>query len=267
MKRKKDKLSKLQQKFKKKLKGAQFRWINEELYTKDSEISYKEMNKQRTSSCLVFFLYADCDRNITITGFKAYHQGFKEQVCKWPINPVKVIAEMLRRKTKDVALTVADFGCGEAFLAKTLGKIHKVHSFDMVAVNNMVTACDMANVPLKDASVDVAVFCLSLMGTNLRDFLMEAFRVLKPGAELVVAEVKSRFVMRGNKDEEDQKGSDVEGIRTFVRAMKKMHFKLQKKDESNKMFVLFRFRRTKKISVKMPDVFEWNFKPCLYKKR
>ena len=49
MKRKGDqKLSKLQQKFKKKLKGAQFRWINEELYTKDSEISFKEMNEQRT---------------------------------------------------------------------------------------------------------------------------------------------------------------------------------------------------------------------------
>ena len=51
MKRKGDqKLSKLQQKFKKKLKGAQFRWINEELYTKDSEISFKEMNEQRTFS-------------------------------------------------------------------------------------------------------------------------------------------------------------------------------------------------------------------------
>lgn len=36
-------------------------------------------------------------------------------------------------------------------------------------------------VPLEDASVDVAVFCLSLMGTNIRDFLEEANRVLKPG--------------------------------------------------------------------------------------
>jgi len=100
----------------------------------------------------------------------------------------------------------------------------------MVAVNSMVTACDMAHVPLKDASVDVAVFCLSLMGTNLRDFLKEAFRVLKPGAELIVAEVKSRFVIRSNKEGEGQIGSDVEGIRTFVKAMKKMHFKLQKKE-------------------------------------
>jgi hypothetical protein len=43
-----EKLSKLQTKFKKKLKGAQFRWINEELYTKDSDVSFKEMNRQRT---------------------------------------------------------------------------------------------------------------------------------------------------------------------------------------------------------------------------
>lgn len=34
-------------------------------------------------------------------------------------------------------------------------------------------------VPLNDASVDLAVFCLSLMGTNLADFLAEANRVLK----------------------------------------------------------------------------------------
>lgn len=39
----------------------------------------------------------------------------------------------------------------------------------------------MAHVPLEDASVNVAVFCLSLMGTNLRDYLLEAHRVLKIG--------------------------------------------------------------------------------------
>lgn len=48
------------------------------------------------------------------------------------------------------------------------------------------TLCALLNslplqVPLEDESVDVAVFCLSLMGTNIRDFLEEANRVLKPG--------------------------------------------------------------------------------------
>ena len=33
--------------------------------------------------------------------------------------------------------------------------------------------------PLADRSVHVAVFCLSLMGTNVADFIAEANRVLK----------------------------------------------------------------------------------------
>ncbi len=81
---------------------------------------------------------------------------------------------------------------------------HQVHSFDFVALNDRVTECDMAkyvnfppppkkkienklhfnffsSTPLDDSSVDIAVFCLSLMGTNLRDYLREANRVLKEG--------------------------------------------------------------------------------------
>ena len=34
-----------------------------------------------------------------------------------------------------------------------------------------VVACNMANVPLLDASVDVAIFCLALMGTDYGAFL------------------------------------------------------------------------------------------------
>lgn len=58
--------------------------------------------------------------------------------------------------------------------------------------------------------MDVAVFCLSLMGTNIRDFLQEANRVLKPGGLLKVAEVSSRF----------------EDVRTFLGAVIKLGFKV-----------------------------------------
>lgn len=62
-----------------------------------------------------------------------------------------------------------------------LSPLIKVFSFDLVSPNPRVTACDMAHVPLKDASVHLAIFCLSLMGTNLADFLREAHRVLVTG--------------------------------------------------------------------------------------
>ena len=61
-----------------------------------------------------------------------------------------------------------------------------MHSFDLVAANERVVACDMASVPLPDGCVDVAVFCLSLMGTNLADYLREAKRVLRPSGILKV---------------------------------------------------------------------------------
>ena len=39
---------------------------------------------------------------------------------------------------------VADFGCGEAIIAQSVA--NKVHSFDLVAKNKFVTACNMAKV-------------------------------------------------------------------------------------------------------------------------
>lgn len=69
----------------------------------------------------------------------------------------------------------------------------KVRSFDLVAANERVTACDITSVPLPSASLDVVVFCLALMGTNHVDFLVEAHRLLKPRGLLKVAEVNSRF--------------------------------------------------------------------------
>ena len=42
------------------------------------------------------------------------------------------------------SLKVVDFGCGEAKIATSVS--HDVHSFDLVAVNEKVTACDMAHV-------------------------------------------------------------------------------------------------------------------------
>ena len=47
--------------------------------------------------------------------------------------------------------------------------------------SQQVTVCDMSRTPLDASSVDIAVFCLSLMGTNLRDYVKEANRVLKSG--------------------------------------------------------------------------------------
>lgn len=93
---------------------------------------------------------------------------------------------------------IADLGCGDAALATQLQPhLHalnmRVHSFDLAAPSPLITKADIANLPLDDGSVDVAVFCLALMGTNWLDFVDEAWRVLHWKGELWVAEIKSRF--------------------------------------------------------------------------
>ena len=59
-------------------------------------------------------------------------------------------------KTQPKSLAVADFGCGDAELARKVKQ--KVHSFDLESDAPGVIACNMANVPLPDDSVHVAVF-------------------------------------------------------------------------------------------------------------
>lgn len=74
---------------------------------------------------------------------------------------------------------IADMGCGEGALRTRVP--HSVRSFDLVSTSAAVEACDMAHTPLPAAGVDVAVYCLALMGTDLTQYLLEANRVLKVG--------------------------------------------------------------------------------------
>lgn len=123
-----------------------------------------------------------------------------------------------------------------------------MHSLDLIASNSDVIACDMAHTNLKTKSANVAVFCLSLMGVNLRDFLAEANRVLKPNGLLMIAEVKSRF----------------EKVDDFVNNVQSCGFKMSNKDVKGEYFYFFNFKKTED-SPKKGAAF--SLKPCLYKKR
>ena len=165
------KRSAFQMKMLDRLNAGKFRMLNESMYTTTGAQAKAMMQKNPDL-------------------FRIYHDGYARQVQKWPANPLDVIIRFLKRQKK--GLNVADLGCGEARLAKELPQ-HDVKSFDLVAANDRVIECDIANVPLSSGSVQVVVFCLSLMGTNYADFLIEARRILVPNGLLLIAEVASRF--------------------------------------------------------------------------
>jgi ribosomal RNA-processing protein 8 len=81
---------------------------------------------------------------------------------------LRYFAAISRRKHPPPSV-IGDFGCGDAKLAASVPNV--THSFDLQAVNDRVTVCDVAHVPLEAASLDVAVFSLALMGTNWMDFI------------------------------------------------------------------------------------------------
>lgn len=292
------KLTPLQAAMRAKLIPARFRHLNETLYTRPSEEAFK--------------LFQDSPEM-----FDEYHAGFRQQVEVWPENPVDGYVEAVRTRgavgaprdnfrdkrhvkgakgpqpapsgvsplprTKGVC-TIADLGCGDARLATVLNpesdKLRlKILSYDLQSPHPLVTRADIASLPVPDASVNVAIFCLALMGTNWLAFIEEAHRILHWKGELWVAEIKSRFARRkqgpvahsvGNK-KKPAKGAkeapdfsqdlavEVDGqedsrnatdVGAFVEALRKRGFVLRGEgtsavsesvDLSNKMFVKMHF--------------------------
>jgi ribosomal RNA-processing protein 8 len=262
-------LSKLQKTFRDRLSGSRFRILNEELYT---TLSTEALQRFQDNPHL----------------FDEYHEGFRQQVSHWPVNPVSILVQKIQdhhasfaaakssssssSSTQSKSLVVADFGCGDADLARQLLSPSTkqkppatkmtcvVHSFDLVARGpnaELITACDSAHTPLQNSTVDIGVFCLSLMGTNLADFIREAHRVLKENGILHIAEVRSRFEEGGN-DAEDT------SLQHFIKTLDKLGFECAQIDRSNTMFVLMDLRK----NGKQPNqTLSYTAKPCIYKRR
>ncbi|MCJ1398778.1 25S rRNA (adenine645-N1)-methyltransferase [Xylographa trunciseda] len=141
---------------------------------------------------------------------KKEKKGGSESQRQQVLEPVHIEGfDPLPRNQRSGLCTVADLGCGDAQLAQNLSGTGdgvrsgpafvkslnlRIHSFDLAAASPHVTVADIRNLPLGDSSVDVAIFCLALMGTNWTDFIEEAWRVLRWKGECWISEVGSRFV-------------------------------------------------------------------------
>ncbi|XP_005182147.2 ribosomal RNA-processing protein 8 [Musca domestica] len=220
-------VSAFEAKLKEQLMGGRFRFLNEQLYTMNSKKA-EQLFKSDPEA------------------FKAYHDGYRHQVEKWPLNPLNRIIKMVKKLPK--SLEIGDFGCGEGMLAKSVP--HKVYSMDLVSCRDDIISCDMANTPLNTQSLDVAVYCLSLMGTNLKDYLLEANRVLKMDGLMYVAEIQSRF----------------DNVKDFVRKIDSFGFTLLNQDVGQKVFYFFQFKKVRNVG-KVANVPALQLKPCLYRKR
>ncbi len=116
--------------------------------------------------------------------WQLYQAGYERMLRQLPDAPWEFAASHLRRHFE---WRVADFGCGEGALARAIP--NRCISLDHVATRDDVISCDLANVPLPDVSVDAVVLSLALIGTNWRDYLAEANRVVRPAGRVFVTEL------------------------------------------------------------------------------
>ena len=123
--------------------------------------------------------------------WKDYHKVREENIKDWVENPITVIAERLN---ENPGQTIADLGCGMNKLKDLVKDYRAWYSFDHCAVDPSVVEADCSDLHeyLRDESVDSAVFCMSLWGTNYLDSIKEAHRYLKTGGTLYVVEPKDK---------------------------------------------------------------------------
>ena len=155
-----------------------------------------------------------------------YHTMYQELRASWDVVPYQEEVRWLEQRKK--SLDVADLGCGEALIAKAVGDHHRVLSFDHVAINETVTACDIAAVPHDDASLDLAIFCLSLMGANFTDYVREAHRMLRLDGELHIWEPAAYF----------------DDVSAFCADLERLGFELIGKPSKQGLFVRIRAIKT-----------------------
>jgi hypothetical protein len=151
-----------------------------------------------------------------------YHRQYREARKSWLIIPFDEIIKRIGQLSP--RLMIGDFGCGEAKILEKFGD-KRVYSFDHVAINDNVTACDVKSVPLPDEAIDIAVFSLSLMGRNWPEYIAQAKRYLATNGYLLIAETTKAMKGRLSNINQviEQQGFDIYNIEergdfTFIEA-------------------------------------------------
>ncbi|XP_058040728.1 ribosomal RNA-processing protein 8 isoform X2 [Ahaetulla prasina] len=235
----------LRQRLESRLDAARFRYINQLLYTRSSREAAQ--------------LFQEDPEALAV-----YHRGFALQAARWPERPTSLpsCGRLWLRglhpgsQLAQPGTLLRPGGPGPAGDRLRHGTGRPAGPAPH-APSGLLAPPDSCScrpqVPLEDASVDVVVFCLALMGTNLREILQEAYRVLRLGGTLLVAEVASRFA----------------DLRTFLGALARLGFRLISKDVSSNYFYTFELRKSYRAEVTKAaeEPRGLALRPCLYKRR
>jgi superfamily II DNA or RNA helicase len=151
---------------------------------------FTELNRKWISSRSITTHKRLCE---DVAEYETYHNLYEQYRKEWSVDHLKdIIIPRLEEWNINSNLIVGDFGSGpKTELANLLNCT--VYSFDHVESDGVIE-CDISNMPKEYHNLlDVAVFSLSLMGSNLSDYIREARECLKLNGRLMIVDFSSRI--------------------------------------------------------------------------
>jgi ubiquinone/menaquinone biosynthesis C-methylase UbiE len=126
-----------------------------------------------------------------------YHEISEENEMSFPEEDIprnRIIQELNKIGVKRTKMVV-DMGCGKAQVAQHFqnDKRFKFINYDHISSNEFVEICDISHLPLEDESVEICILSLAMWGSNCKDYIKEANRILESGGKLYIIEPTKRW--------------------------------------------------------------------------
>lgn len=167
----------------------------------ESDLSklHREYKRQRSDNLHKYFQENRAE-------WEHYHRVSEENEQTFEVIPRNRIVDELK-KLKRKNKRIVDMGCGKTLISSYFeNEQFEFINYDHIAIDKSVIECDIANMPLEDESVDIAILCLAMWGSNCEQYLLEANRVLDGHGVLYIIEATKKW------DSEDNRCGRLKGL-------------------------------------------------------
>ena len=138
------------------------------------------------------------------TAWADYHAISESNEASFPEESIprnQVIRELDKLRTKRPK-RIVDMGCGKALIAKHFQGDPRFTfiNIDHVAVDATVQVGDISKLPLEEDTVEICILSLALWGSNCKEYIREAHRVLETNGILYLIEPTKRWTEKEPSD-------------------------------------------------------------------
>jgi hypothetical protein len=170
--------------------------------------------------------------------WKKYHEISEENEKSFPQEDIprnRIIQELLQIKTNRTNICVVDMGCGKGQISEYFKDDPRFCfiNYDHISSHDTIISCDISNIPLVDYQVEICIMSLVMWGSNCRDYIGEAHRILESGGKLYIIEATRRW---SHLDESGNIIQETEAIK-LINILKETGFQITK--SSVEKFSLF----------------------------